>query len=1573
MADPIPPPLNPFPGLRPFEFRENHLFFGRDTQTDELLKRLRLNRFLAVIGSSGSGKSSLVRAGLLPDLYGGLMVQAGPSWRITVFRPGDDPVHNLAVALSGAEVLGAPQRDAAVQTGILEMTLRRSALGLVEVVRETRMAQKENLLIVVDQFEELFRFRPASGGDVRPEDEPAAFVKLLLNAAQQDQLPIYIVITMRSDYLGDCAQFRDLPETINEGMYLIPRMTRDQRREAITGPVAVGGGQIAPRLVNRLLNDVTENPDQLPILQHALMRTWDFWAANHHAAEPIDLRHYEAIGGMTEALSLQADEAYNELSDERSRLIAEKMFKRLTEKGPDNREVRRPCSVRELCEVTGADEQEVKSVIETFRASGRSFLMPSCDTPLNADSIIDISHESLIRGWDSLRRWVDEEAASAETYRRLAETAELFKVGEAGLWRDPADLQPVLKWRELTQPEKAWGDRYHPNFQEAIEFLEKSKAARDADVAAQRRKQQITAAVACTLALTLIATVWGGYYAFVQEHKAYYREFAKQRGFPVGIGPLSESEARSLPVSFLLVHKGIVRDGWKLHWKPVFRVKAVNGLLELTTNHSVFPYLWKGESESQDAHDKTADEKGGGELGSKDAQDKIPAAYEKGVQLGLKTVCQWEFVSTTKGEIIYEQALDRKGHMVYGLIYSPRGLRSPSTGLTRLVGADGFPQFQRTSAAEYVEIHYDRAGWEDRIMYLDSKDRPAAGPDGAYGQSMQHNGRGQLTRFLSLDKQGDRMKDNAGNCGMDVKYDKNGWDVEERSFGPDLKAMPVTDGYVIVKTQYDQHGRIKGQTFYDVNGAPILSKKDGYHGWEVEYDKYGNQIAITYLGSDAKPTLLADGYATLKSTCDVHGNVTSLRFHGANGEPVLSKENGYHGWEAAYDEQGNQTAVTYLDKGGKPMPGADGYATKRSTYDSRGNVIRLTFHGANNEPVKSKKDGYYGREAAYDEQGNQTVETFLGADGKPASLGDRYARTRFSHDSRRKLTGISYFDVNGEPVVSQKDGYHGLKVEYDEHENLVLLTYLGLDEKPALLADGYATIRSTYDERGNRTEKELQGVKGEPVVSKEDGYHSWEAQYDKRGKQIEITYLGLDEKPVLLPDGYATMRSTYDSRGNVIRLTYHSANGEPAQAKKYGSYGLKAEYDEQGNKTAVTYLDKDGKPMPIADGYATFKSTYDSRGKVIRQTFYGANGEAVQSKKDGYHGWAAEYDEQGNQTVETYLGTDGEPMPSADGYVTRKSTYDARGNVIRLTFHGPNGEPVQSKKDGYYGREAEYDEQGNKIVETYFGLDGKPMLLPDGYASVKSTYDARGKETRRSLHGVNGEPVVDKDGNHGWEAEYDEQGNKTVETYLAKDGKPMPGADGYATVKSTYDSRGNVIRLTYHSANGEPAQAKKYGSYGLKAEYDEQGNKTAVTYLDKDGKPMPIADGYATFKSTYDSRGKVIRQTFYGANGEAVQSKKDGYHGWAAEYDEQGNQTVETYLGKDGKPMLGANGYATTRSTYDSQGNVIRLTFHGANGEPVKSKRLGYYGVEAEYDKQGIRTAVTYLDRGGKRLAGEQR
>ena len=188
---------NPFPGLRPFEADEEHLFFGREQEIDELLRRLRTTRFLLVAGSSGTGKSSLVRSGLIPALQSGSMLQAGSNWRIILFRPGDNPIANLAAAMDAPDALGSEGELASTNRVLLEATLLRSSLGIVQAVRLAQTPSNDNVLIVVDQFEELFRFRRSGrGGNSR--DEAAAFFKLLLEATGQQDLPIYIALTMRS-------------------------------------------------------------------------------------------------------------------------------------------------------------------------------------------------------------------------------------------------------------------------------------------------------------------------------------------------------------------------------------------------------------------------------------------------------------------------------------------------------------------------------------------------------------------------------------------------------------------------------------------------------------------------------------------------------------------------------------------------------------------------------------------------------------------------------------------------------------------------------------------------------------------------------------------------------------------------------------------------------------------------------------------------------------------------------------------------------------------------------------------------------------------------------------------------------------------------------------------------------------------------------------------------------------------------------------------------------------------------------------------------------------------------------
>jgi WD40 repeat protein len=514
---------NPFPGLRPFQIDESHLFFGREGQSDEVLLKLSKSRFVGVIGPSGSGKSSFIYCGVLPILYGGFLTDASPNWEVVVTRPGAGPIDNLAESLikNNVDYISSDADDKRIKRTIFSTLLRSSSLGLVEAVQQSRRSADVNYLILVDQFEELFRFKDST--DPNSVNESLAFINLLMEAVNYPDAPIYVAITMRSDFIGECAQFPELTRKINDSHYLIPQMTREQKRRAIEGPVAVGSAHIAPRLSQQLLNDLGDNPDQLPILQHALMRTWSYWARyRDYDGEPLDLKHYEAIGTMSEALSMHANEAYDELDDDQKR-VCEILFKGITEKRGENFGIRRPTRLNELAAIADCSEQDVVAVIEKFREPGRSLLTPGHGMPLGSKAMVDISHESLMRIWVRLKNWVDDEADAVQMYTRLAEAAAQYQVGKAGLWRPP-DLQLALNWQAKHKPTLVWGQRYNPAFERTMIFLEYSKKEFETEQRIkeleQKRKLQRTRIIALVLAGFLIIALIGIVFAFIQKTEA---------------------------------------------------------------------------------------------------------------------------------------------------------------------------------------------------------------------------------------------------------------------------------------------------------------------------------------------------------------------------------------------------------------------------------------------------------------------------------------------------------------------------------------------------------------------------------------------------------------------------------------------------------------------------------------------------------------------------------------------------------------------------------------------------------------------------------------------------------------------------------------------------------------------------------------------------------------------------------------------------------------------------------------------------------------------------------------------
>jgi hypothetical protein len=388
------PDRAPYPGLRSFKREETDLFFGRDDCTDAMVERLAETHFLAVLGSSGTGKSSLVRTGLLSGLDMGLMEGVGSNWRVVEFRPRGAPLRNLARQLLKVERSDGSDPDEE-EIASLRARLKRGPRSLIERCRDGHLPDGASLLLLVDQFEELFRYENYAG-----REEAEAFVALLLESARTKDFSIYVTITMRSEYLGACSLIDGLADAINTGLYLTPRMTREECEEAIRGPAAVCGVELEDKLVNRVLNDLANlspwdektdgdqldrlarRADQLPLLQYTLNRMWvRTTEGGHDGSIRLTLAEYERIGGLGGALNGHANEILGKLSAANA-VVAEKVFRALTGGSRVAVAARHPTQLQELIAMCDGVEAGVRTVVYAFRASECNFLHPECDTSL---------------------------------------------------------------------------------------------------------------------------------------------------------------------------------------------------------------------------------------------------------------------------------------------------------------------------------------------------------------------------------------------------------------------------------------------------------------------------------------------------------------------------------------------------------------------------------------------------------------------------------------------------------------------------------------------------------------------------------------------------------------------------------------------------------------------------------------------------------------------------------------------------------------------------------------------------------------------------------------------------------------------------------------------------------------------------------------------------------------------------------------------------------------------------------------------------------------------------------------
>ncbi len=479
VEEPPAPGEPPYRGLEYFDVDDMAWFFGRERLTARLVERVRATRLLAVVGASGSGKSSLVRAGLVATLNR----DSPADLRAYVITPTAHPLEALALGLSAAD---SSLRSTAALIDDLAGEQRTLHLAAQRLAGDKRRGDGDGILLVVDQFEELFTL-------CRDEQERSAFVANLMTAVAMGG-PIRVVITLRADFYAHLSAYGDLRSAVASEQEYIGPMTVDELRRTITGPAEKGGWRLDAGLVDLIVHDLEDAPGALPLLSHALLETW-----HRRRGRGLTVEGYGEAGGVRTAIARTADRLFQDELDVAEREIGRRLLLRLTELGDGTADTRRRVALREL--IPSSPPEAAAAAIRVLNRLTDARLVTT------GEHTVEVAHEALIREWPTLHGWLSEDREGLRMHRQITEAADQWEALE----RDPGALYRgtrlarVTDWAEahpetLNDRERAFIDesdalaRREEEEREAQHRRELEAAERLADAERRRGEQQAASA-----------------------------------------------------------------------------------------------------------------------------------------------------------------------------------------------------------------------------------------------------------------------------------------------------------------------------------------------------------------------------------------------------------------------------------------------------------------------------------------------------------------------------------------------------------------------------------------------------------------------------------------------------------------------------------------------------------------------------------------------------------------------------------------------------------------------------------------------------------------------------------------------------------------------------------------------------------------------------------------------------------------------------------------------------------------------------------------------------------------------
>ena len=1273
----------PFKGLESFEYEDSLRFFGRTQDIQRLYDDINYNKgILIVSGPSGSGKSSLIKAGLIP-----LLTQQNLSFFWDAITPS-------ALASS---IIDTFLDSITTQTGATDTDLKKLNSGLQADSHEayaslSKILEEKTFLFYIDQFEEFFTQNTA-GRNI----EDIAVLRRISSKVPQ----VKIVFAIRNEYISVLLDTGIISSPVISNVS--ENLSSQSWHEIVNEQAAFSNIEFdkEPKdLAQVIVDDAINTPSALPVVSYILAQLYECAVNESNSKVCLRYEDYKRLGGLKGVIAKRAEAAIQlaNVSEKEIHLFFSVFI------GVNND------GIYHAKEISLNGDNIPESLI--FQLTTHNILKHN-----SVNDSYKLAHESLLLSWDRLKDWI--------------KTQESFLV-----WLNRIDFEFKTYKKD---EQKSHLIHNHDLLNEGMVFIENGTLINSSLVnyvnsskKEQFKKRRNSFIKFVVLPIALIGLFW-----FDKEstRDEYYANYGLKYGVPFGVGKLNAEQKKFKQFRYRLTYQGGLIAKFLGYGSKLLEMAHENSLgYTFTTDFQNFEAkaLWEyeynenGKIENINIFNQAGSfierqnfifNKNGASVYTVNSDNNYIASsfntknsFSNPFQ--MDSVVRKDITFDKDGLHIVEKykrngfgdnAQDLGGINERRFSFNELGLKEyekavadietnePSLFTIKfkyndigLVVQEDYselePQLYMQQSFSYVNYSYDKVGNLKSVIYLDNNKEKANNFENISSQFISLSPNGWIERVEELDSKGNPT--NANNVlGFDVTYDAYGYPKEVAFFDMNRDNAVHPDGYSKVQLKFNSQGFRTSELYFDQASNLTPAIEGLYSG--VIFKRNDTEKLVhrkEYIDLSGEMVVGEGKFSFEELTYNADTNTDTWSFYDSLGDLIENPFNGCAQIKIVKNSKNLITKRSCHDAHGNVIDAYDFPAITLNKYDDNNYLIEKMFMDQFGNIAEHPDLGYAIKKSEFDANGRELLIYMVGADKKPLlDIKNGIAGVKTDYDTTENTITRLYIDAGFNPMIHPSENVAGYKTTFDTNDKNTQQVYLGIDKKPLIHPDkGVAGYEWETDEKGKITFSIALNSNLLPMIDPEFGTAGFKASYDSKGNVESFINLNTNLLPMKNEFGRFGYEQKFNEKQQLISFINLGSTGEPEINPIFGFAGEIYGYDQFGNKNFMQFIDKEGIPMiDPSTGVSGWRAKYDSNGYKIRHVFIGLNGEPSRLKSSTNAGWKSTYDSRGNEVRRIFFDEDLEPVQLTEGYASWKQEFDSEDNVISIEFYDINGKLLQ--------------------------------------------------------------------------------------------------------------------------------------------------------------------------------------------------------------------------------------------------------------------------------------------------------